>query len=436
MNHRFVRARALFASRPLSWGASVARALLMVAGGASLSATAALQGQVIASGLSQPVFATAPLGDDRLFFLEKSGTVRVWSGGALLATPFLDLSAQVNSAGERGLLGLAFDPDYARNGRFYVNYIDSSTLATVVERYTVASPASNQAPATSAERILTIPQEPYTNHKAGWIGFRPGEGSHLYVTTGDGGWFNDPNHNAQNTDSLLGKILRVDVSGAGPGYAIPAGNPYVGMPGRDEIWASGLRNPWRNSFDRATGDFWIADVGQGAREEIDFEAAGAPDAAGRNYGWRLREGTVATPGVGGPLPGATEPVFDYGRPGEPGGLGGSIVGGYVYRGPSLPEADGRYFFADYISGRVFSFLPAADGAPTDLRDETEALLAGTGLDSIASFGEDGAGRLLIVGLNGIVVSMVPEPAAWAALLAGLPVLMAAVVRRRGLRAGG
>ena len=393
----------------------------------TVSGAHALSGTVVASDLSQPVYLTAPTGDDRLFVIEKSGLVKIIASGQTLATPFLDLSAKVDTAGERGLLGLAFDPGYASNGRFYVNYIDKTTLNTVVERYTVATPSSNVANVNSAQSILSIPQEPFANHKAGWIAFRPGDTKNLYIATGDGGDFNDPKGNGQNPNTLLAKVLRIDVSGAGAGYSVATDSPFVNQAGtRPEIWALGVRNPWRNSFDRQTGDFWIADVGQDVFEEINLEKAGDP--GGHNYGWRLREGSIATPVVGGEAPGLTDPIFEYAHLGAPGGLGNSLTGGYVYRGPSIGDADGRYFFADFVSDRLFSFYLGADGKPVDLRDDTAAWLAGTGLSGPTSFGEDGFGRLYAIGINGMVVAMVPEAEAWASALAGL--LIVGVLRRR------
>lgn len=379
-------------------------------------AAQALGGQVVvASGLNQPLLLSAPGGDARLFVVEKGGLIRTISGGVLQATPFLDLSSQVATGGERGLLGLAFDPGFADNGRFYVNYVDKTTLNTVVARYQVAGGVVD---AGLTQPILSIAQPGFDNHKGGWMGFRPGDARNLYIATGDGGSGNDPGNNAQNPQSLLGKMLRIDVSGNTAGYAISGDNPFAGRSDvAPEIWALGLRNPFRNSFDRQTGDFWIADVGQGQREEINFEAGG--DAGGHNYGWRLREGTIATPGVGGNAPGLTEPVFDYGHLGSPGGLGNSITGGYVYRGPSIADADGRYFFGDFISNRIFSFAIGAGGAPSDLRDDTEAFIGGSGLSGLASFGEDGNGGLYAVGINGVVVRLVPEPASYAMLLLGL-----------------
>lgn len=398
----------------------------------AMSAAHALSGVAVTGDLSQPVYLTAPTGDSRLFVLEKGGLIKIVANGQTLATPFLDLSGKINTESERGLLGLAFDPQYASNGRFYVNYIDKVTLNTVVERYTVANPAGNVASAGSGQTILSVPQEPYGNHKAGWIAFRPGDSRNLYIATGDGGDFNDPQGNGQNGASLLGKVLRIDVSGNGAGYAIPTTNPFVGSATtRAEVWASGVRNPWRNSFDRQTGDFWIADVGQDVREEINLEKAGDP--GGHNYGWRLREGTVETPVVGGDAPGLTDPIFDYAHLGVEGGLGNSITGGYVYRGPSIEGADGRYFFGDFVSDRVFSFLLDADGKPIDLRDDTAVFFGGTGLSGLTSFGEDGFGRLYALGINGTLVAMVPEPGTWASILAGLAVL--GVMRRKTVRTG-
>ncbi|MGH6647761.1 PQQ-dependent sugar dehydrogenase [Aquabacterium sp.] len=409
------------------WAKVGAAAALVLA----MSGAHALSGKVVVNDISQPVYLTAPTGDSRLFALEKGGVVRIIANGQTLATPFLDLSSKVDIESERGLLGLAFDPNYASNGRFYVNYIDKTTLNTVVERYTVATPSSNVASVSSVQNIITVTQEPYGNHKAGWIAFRPGDNQNLYIATGDGGDANDPNGNAQNGSSLLGKVLRLDVSGSSAGYSVPTTNPFVGSSTtRAEIWALGVRNPWRNSFDRQNGNFWIADVGQGVREEINLELAGDP--GGHNYGWRLREGTVETPGVGGDAPGLTDPVFDYEHLDVAGGLGNSITGGYVYRGPSIEGADGRYFFADFVSSRVFSFLMGADGKPFDLRDDTAALLGGTGLSGPTTFGEDSLGRLYIAGINGTVVVMVPEPETWVSMLAGLAVLV--TVRRRASRA--
>jgi glucose/arabinose dehydrogenase len=238
-----------------------------------VSSAHALQGQVVATGLTEPLFVTAPDGDKRLFIVEQAGAIKVAIKGRL--STFLDLTGIVNSEGTRGLLGMAFDPKYASNGRFYVNYVDSTTLNTVVARYTVSPPTADRADPSTRQQILSYVQEVFPSHRGGWIGFRPGDRRNLYISTGDGSGEYDPPSNAQNKSLMLGKLLRIDVSGPGTGYAIPADNPFVGVSGvLPEIWALGLRNPFRPSFDRLTGDFWIADVGQDTREEINFEPAG------------------------------------------------------------------------------------------------------------------------------------------------------------------
>lgn len=377
----------------------------------------ALEGRVVATGFVEPTFVGSPPGDSRLFVVEKAG--RIVTVGPAGRQVFLDISDRVEGSVEQGLLGLAFDPQFASNGRFYVNFIDKQSLNTVVARFTASPPNAATADPRTGQLILTFPQAPYPNHKAGWLGFRPGDGTRLYVATGDGGFAYDPDNNAQNGAVLLGKMLRIDVGGSGPGYTIPPDNPFAGSTStRPEIWALGLRNPWRNSFDRATSDLWIADVGQQDREEIDFERAGTP--GGRNYGWKLREGKIRSPIGGGNAPGLTEPVFDYPHTG-PSSLGDAIIGGYVYRGPSIPDADGRYFFGDNVSNRVFSFTyRAADGVPTSGREETAALLGGTGLAGVTTFGEDGAGRLYVAGLNGVIVVMCRTGAGTAAAREAAP----------------
>ncbi|HEX5686820.1 MAG TPA: PQQ-dependent sugar dehydrogenase [Ideonella sp.] len=366
----------------------------------------ALEGRVVANGFDEPLYVTAPKGDGRLFVVEKGGVIRVIKNGN--TTKFLDISARVGTAGERGLLGLAFDPDYATNGRFYIDFTSASTGATKVERYTVTPPTANKADPSTRQDIITINQPTHDNHKGGWIGFRPGDKKNLYISTGDGGSSYDPDNNSQNGQVLLGKMLRIDVSGTGSGYKIPSDNPFVNSSSvKDEIWALGLRNAFRASFDRKTGAFWMGDVGQDTREEIDFERAGDP--GGHNYGWRLREGKIKTPGgVGGDKPGLTNPVFDYPHLGNQGSLGNCVTGGYVYRGPSIPDADGRYFFGDCVSDRAFSMTFNADGTPIERREETSALLGGSGLSVLASFGEDGRGRLYVVGLSGTILAMCPS----------------------------
>jgi len=388
-----------------------AAALLALASGwAHALAPAALVG----SGYNQPLFLTAPAGDSRLFIVEKGGRIKVQQGSAV--TTYLDLSARVDTAGERGLLGLAFDPGFASNGRFYVDYIDATTKNTVVAAFTAPTPGSGSADASSGKTILTVTQPGFSNHKAGWIGFTAADPGRLYIATGDGGSGNDPFNNAQNLNSDLGKMLRV-VPLAGGGYSVPADNPFVGIAGNDEIWAYGLRNPFRNSFDRLNGDLWIGDVGQGAREEIDFVAAGS--GRGANYGWRVREGSIATPGISDPaVAGTVNPLFDYGHD-----VGNAIVGGYVYRGGADASIDGLYIFGDYGSGRIWSLQRGA-GAPT-----ITALASPFGANTLSSFGEDGLGALYAVGLDGNIYRLagaVPEPGSL--VLMGLGVM--ALLSRR------
>lgn len=384
--------------------AGACAAMLVLAAGAQ-----ALQGRLVASGFEAPLYVTGAAGDPRLFVVEKGGTVRTLSPDGRRRL-FLDVSALIDTEGARGLLGMAFDPDYASNGRFYIDYVDKATLNTVIARYTVSPPSAPKADPGTRQTVITVTQETFVNHKGGWIGFRPGDRRNLYIAMGDGGGVggNDPNNNAQNPQVLLGKLLRIDVSGTAGGYAIPADNPFAGSSEvREEIWALGMRNPFRISFDRLTSDFWIADVGQDTREELNFEAAGDP--GGHNYGWRLREGTVRTPGpVGGNKPGLTDPIFDYPHLPSPKSLGDSITGGYVYRGPSIAGADGRYFFGDYVANQIYSFVRRPDGRLTDGRVDTDALIGSTGLAGINSFGEDGAGRLYVVGYSGQIVLMCPD----------------------------
>jgi glucose/arabinose dehydrogenase len=381
-------------------------------------------------GLNQPVFAGAPAGDPRLFIVEKGGTIKVRQPDGTTSV-FLNIGPTganlVNSSGERGLLGLAFDPNFAAPGTagygtFYVNYTDrSSTNNTVVARFQVSGDR-NVADVASRQTLITVLQPSgRNNHKAGWLGFRPGEPDNLYIATGDGGSGNDPENRAQTLTDNLGKMLRINVRGddfgtdANRNYSIPSTNPFVGKAGNDEIWAYGLRNPFRNSFDRMTGDLWIADVGQGAREEINFEAASA--AGGANYGWRLREGTIATPGVGGARPeGNVDPVLDYDR-----SFGASVIGGYVYRGSLMPDLYGAYIFGDYVSSRIWAIRYA--GRPLTMADAielTDRLDPDDLISSLASFGEDGRGELVLVDVaGGQIFTMVPEPGTCALLAGGL-----------------
>ena len=355
----------------------------------------------VASGLDQPIFAGAPPGDsNRLFIVEKKGVIKVLDldTGHVLETPFVDLRTEISAAGEGGLLGLAFDPDYAQNGFFYVNLINLNG-DTEVRRYHV-SDDPNIADAESGTPILTIDQpDGRTNHKAGWIGFGP-DGD-LYIATGDGGGAGDPDGNAQNVNSLLGKMLRIDVHGddfptdAARNYAIPTDNPFVGTSGADEIWALGLRNPFRNSFDRETGTLYIADVGQNKWEEIDIGKSGA------NYGWDIFEGPAPySPGT--PTAGTvTSPIFSYDH-----NVGTTVIGGYVYRGEG-ESLKGKYFFADFGTGHIYTLSESESGWIAT--DQTSHVYVNSGsIDMPTSFAEDGIGNLYVVDLDGDVFKLTPD----------------------------
>jgi hypothetical protein len=346
----------------------------------------------VVSGLSEPVFLTAPSGDStRLFIIEKAGRIRVVQNDTLLGTPFLDIAAKVRVAGtEMGLLGLAFHPDYNNNGEFYVNYTAQPDGRTRVSRFKVS--LSDPLMADTGETIvLEIPQF-QSNHNGGMMAFGPLD-DFLYIGTGDGGSGNDPGNRAQNPDSLLGKILRIDVN-VDSTYAIPANNPFViSDTARHEIWAFGVRNPWRWSFDRLTGDMYVADVGQNVREEVSFQPGSSP--GGENYGWRLKEGfSCNIPSSGCDPSGVlTDPVVQY-LHGGPGRC--SITGGYVYRGCIAPEIYGHYIYGDYCTGEIWSFR--YDGSNVlDSMDRTAEI--GLGGFDLSSFGEDGFGELYVMGIS-------------------------------------
>jgi glucose/arabinose dehydrogenase len=356
-------------------------------------ADAEIAAEVVASGLDRPLFATSPAGDGRLFVVERAGRVRILLGGAVLSRPFLDITPLVSTRGERGLLGLAFDPAYAWNGLFYVYYTNRAG-SSVLARFRVGDDP-DLADAASREILLVVPQ-PFANHNGGTIAF--GADGYLYWGLGDGGLANDPFESAQDPQSLLGKMLRLDVSGgAGSPAAIPADNPFVGDPGvRDEIWSFGLRNPYRWSFDRETGDMWIGDVGQARREEVDFEPAGA---GGRNYGWDVMEGTLCNATDPAPAPpcfdpSLTLPVLTY--PHSQGRC--SVTGGFVYRG-RVPGIRGLYFFGDYCTGRIFSYDPQS---ATSRERSAELRPPIDGLFRLVGFGEDGSGELYVVHQTGSV----------------------------------
>jgi len=364
----------------------------------------------VASGLSGPLFAASPPGDpDRLFIVEQhTGRIRILdlNTGQLSGDHFLDLpDGSLAAGGEQGLLGLAFHPNYASNGLFYVN-LTNAAGDTEIREYRRSD--ANHADALSSRTILGYDQ-PFANHNGGWMGFGP-DGM-LYIASGDGGSGGDPQNNAQNLDSLLGKILRIDVnSDAFPGdaarnYAIPAGNPFAGATaGADEVWLYGLRNPWRASFDSATGDLWIGDVGQGAREEIDRIAAGQ---GGLNLGWRFMEGFQ--PFSGAAPAGLTAPILDYDRT-TPLYSGVSVTGGYVYHGPG--GANGLYVFGDFGSGNVWTVAYGGGQAQDFLNRNAQLSVSGGGdIDQIASFAVDGTGRLYLIGLDGDIHRLTPRATA-------------------------
>ena len=348
--------------------------------------------QPVVTGLSAPV-AITHAGDARLFVAQQGGRIAIFDGTRLLPAPFLDLSSVVSCCGERGLLGLAFHPRYASNGRFFVDYTNKNGDITLA-RYSVSSDPNRADPA-SGVVLLTIPHPDFSNHNGGQLQFGPD--GYLYVGTGDGGSGGDPNNNAQNPLSLLGKILRLDVDSATP-YAIPPSNPFITrISARGEIWAYGLRNPWRFSFDRATGDLWIADVGQGAWEEIDVQPAGS--SGGQNYGWRRMEGThcynPATNCQDGSL---TLPVLEYGHTNG----ACSVTGGYRYRGLRYPRLSGVYFYGDYCNGVI-------SGATSQNGTFTTRTLASTGM-MISTFGEDAAGEIYVADYAKGVVYQIVDPA--------------------------
>jgi glucose/arabinose dehydrogenase len=343
--------------------------------------------RVAAEGLDLPLYVAAPAGDPRLFVVEQTGRIRIVAEGQVLDAPFLDLSGSVSGGNEQGLLGLAFHPGYTENGRFFVNYTDVNGDTQVVA-YTVSADANVADPA-SATTLLSIDQ-PFANHNGGWLGFGP-DGL-LYIGMGDGGSSGDPQNRAQNPDELLGKILRIDIDAGAP-YAIPPSNPFANGGGKPEIFALGVRNPWRPSFDGT--DFYIADVGQNAWEEVTVIST---DDAGANLGWKVMEGPVCFRANSCDQSGLVPATHSYSH-----GSGGcSITGGYVYRGKVIPEIDGQYFFADFCLGSVWSFA-YADGKAGEVTDWTSQL---GGVGAITSFGLDSAGELYITTIEGNVLQVV------------------------------
>ncbi|MHB1323340.1 MAG: PQQ-dependent sugar dehydrogenase [Coriobacteriia bacterium] len=338
----------------------------------------------VATGFDQPLFATgAGDGSGRLFVVEKGGRVWVLRDGTRDPEPFLDVSGRVSRGSEQGLLGLAFPPDFVRSQVCYVNYTDRDGTS-VISRFRVSGDAAEAA----SEQVLLTVEQPFANHNGGMLAFGPD--GYLYVGFGDGGSGGDPQGNGQDLGALLGKMLRLDVSDtSSAGYAVPEDNPFVTEPGvRPEIWAFGLRNPWRYSFDRETGDLWIGDVGQNAWEEIDFQPADSE--GGENYGWNLYEGAHTYPG-GEEAPsveGFTMPLVEYDRD-----AGKSVTGGYVYRGNEQEPLWGTYFYADFVDGRIWGLQRDRGGAA-----ETR-LLIDTGM-RVSSFGEDDRGELYVIDFAG------------------------------------
>lgn len=334
----------------------------------------------VAGGFAEPLGIThAGDGSGRLFIVERGGRVRLVKNGVVSDTPFLDISDRLFSAGgEQGLLGLAFPPDYATGGRFYVNYTAIPDGRTIVARYTV-SVDQDRADAQSESVLITIPQ-PFSNHNGGQLAFGPD--GYLYIGLGDGGSGGDPGNRAQDKTSLLGKILRIDSAPGDGQYGIPSDNPYVNNPtAASEIWALGLRNPWRFSFDRLTGNLYIADVGQSSREEVNIQ--NAESTGGENYGWNIMEGSTCFNDLSCIMAGLTPPVVEYDH--TQGNC--SVTGGYVYRGADFPSMQGIYFYGDFCTGRIWGLKKEGEAAANQLLLDSSHLLS--------TFGEDEAGNIYL-----------------------------------------
>jgi glucose/arabinose dehydrogenase len=338
-----------------------------------------------AQGLQQPLHIThAGDGSGRMFVAEQPGRIQIIENGQVLGTPFLDIESRVKSGGEQGLLSVVFPPDYSSKDYFYVNYTREPDGATVISRFYLSG--TNQADAGSEDILLTIDQ-PYANHNGGQMAFDPNDG-YLYIGLGDGGSAGDPMDNAQNLNTLLGKILRIDTESGNFPYRIPEDNPFVDTAeARPEIWALGLRNPWRFSFDRETGDLYIGDVGQSMREEIDFQAADGT--GGDNYGWNILEGSLCYEPPSGctPPPDYSAPVAEYGHED-----GCSVTGGFVYRGDLYPTMEGIYFYGDFCFGSIWGLRKNGDN--------WENILLLDSSSSISAFGEDEAGNLYLADIQG------------------------------------
>ena len=363
----------------------------------------------VASGLSNPVFVTHAPGDyGRLFILEQRRGIRILKGGQILSTPFLNLTGLLSLGSEQGLLGMAFHPKFASNRQFFINYTNTAG-DTIIARFTASNTNPDQAEEIG-NTILFVDQ-PFSNHNGGWMGFGPD--GYLYLALGDGGDQEDPDDRGQSiSGDWLGNILRIDVNHDDfpaddlRDYAIPPDNPFVGRLGEDEIWAYGLRNPWRNAFDRKTGDLWIADVGQSEREEVNFQPASS--SGGENYGWACREGSQCTTfgGCNCSTFQSVLPIHEYSH-----GTGCSITGGEVYRGCEIPDLQGTYFFADYCSDQIWTLT--YDGTTATVIERTAELAPPSPLaiSSISSFGTDAAGEIYICDRNGEVYKIVPAAGA-------------------------
>ncbi len=349
----------------------------------------------VATGLDTPMAAASPPGDARLFIAERSGTIRILKNGSVSPLPFLTVG-DVSTCGEGGLLGLAFHPDYGTNGRFFVHYTGpngGSIQSRIVEYH--ATPASDIADELPVRTILTLNQ-PQCNHNGGSISF--GTDGYLYIPFGDGGKQGDPDGNAQNPHSWLGAILRIDIDGGVP-YGIPPGNPYNGSNGALEVWATGVRNPFRSSIDSATGDLYLGDVGQSSWEEISVGPAGV---GGLNFGWNTTEGNACfSPSVGCNKAGLRAPAVVYATGAE----GRSVIGGHVYRGGAIPNLGGTYFYADFFSSWVRSFRMVGTSVQ-DQRDWTSSLGP---VSTTVAFAEDGLGEMYVISFAGSVYKIVSAP---------------------------
>jgi len=362
------------------------------AAGEPVSGVPALEARLVASGFESPLdVQSAPEDRSRLYVVEQGGRIRAIVNGEVRPAPFLDIADRIRAGGERGLLGLAFHPEFASNRRLFVNYSNPSGDTHIAEfRATSADRADPET-----ERVLLVVPQPFTNHNGGSVAFGPD--GFLYVALGDGGSGGDPLGAGQDLGTLLGKILRIDVDSGAP-YAVPADNPLLSTPGAEpEIWAYGLRNPYRMSFDRATGDLYIGDVGQSRREEIDVGLA--TGGGGENYGWNVMEGRLCyAPSTGCDTDGLTRPVLEYGHD-----QGCSVTGGVVYSGCRMPDLAGTYFYGDFCTGFVRSFR-LVNGAVTDQRDWTNGL---EGIGRISSFGTDAEGEVYVVDFGGRVYRLEP-----------------------------